>query len=68
MTMIQPSRAIVLTLLIIATSLRAKREQLLRTAYLTAARSEASVTNHLAKQIVDAQGKTPAMAPMAPGK
>ena len=52
----------------IATSLRAKREQLLRTAYLTAARSEASVVNHLAKQIVDAQGKSPAMAPMAPGK
>jgi peptidyl-prolyl cis-trans isomerase SurA len=52
----------------IATSLRAKREQLLRTAYLTAARSEASVVNYLAKQIVDAQGKSPAMAPMAPGK
>jgi len=52
----------------IATQLRAKREQLLRTAYLTAARSEASVVNYLAKQIVDAQGKSPATAPLAPGK
>jgi peptidyl-prolyl cis-trans isomerase SurA len=52
----------------IATSLRTKREQLLRTAYLTAARSEASVVNHLAKQIVDAQGKTPSLSPLAPGK
>ena len=52
----------------IATSLRAKREQLLRTAFLTAARAEASVVNHLAKQIVDAAGKAPAMAPLAPGK
>ena len=52
----------------IATSLRAKREQLLRTAYLTAARSDASVVNYLAKQIVDAQGKSPAALPLAPGK
>jgi hypothetical protein len=52
----------------IATSLKAKREQLLRTAYLTAARADASVTNFLARKIVEAQGKSLSMAPVAPGK
>ena len=52
----------------IATSLKAKREQLLRTAYLTAARADAAVTNFLARQIVTAQGKSPSIAPIGPGK
>jgi peptidyl-prolyl cis-trans isomerase SurA len=52
----------------IATSLRGKREQLLRTAYLTAARADATVTNYLARRIVEGQGKSPSLAPTAPGK
>jgi peptidyl-prolyl cis-trans isomerase SurA len=51
----------------ITETLRARREQLLRTAYLTAVRSEADVDNHLARRVVEAQGKMPALAPAAPG-
>lgn len=52
----------------IAQSLKQKREQLLRTAYLTAARADAAVVNYLARQIVSAQGKAPSIVPAAPGK
>jgi peptidyl-prolyl cis-trans isomerase SurA len=52
----------------IATSLKSKREQLLRTAYLSAARADAQVVNYLARKIVDAQGKSLSIAPAAPGK
>jgi len=52
----------------IATSIRGKREQLLRTAYLSAARSDAAVVNYLARRIVEAQGKAPSLMPGAPGK
>ena len=52
----------------IATSLKTRREQLLKTAYLTDARSSAAVVNHLAKRIVDGQGKAPSLVPVAPGK
>ena len=52
----------------IASSLRGKREQLLRTAYLTAARADATVANYLARRIVETQGKPPSLAPAAPGK
>ncbi len=52
----------------IATTLRQKREQLLRTAYLTATRADSTVTNFLARQLVTAQGKAPSLAPVAPGK
>ena len=37
--------------------LRGRREQLLRNAYLTAARSDAQVTNYLARQVVASNGK-----------
>jgi peptidyl-prolyl cis-trans isomerase SurA len=40
-------------------TLRARREQLLRAAYLTAVRSDAVVVNHLARRIVESQGKKP---------
>ena len=40
-------------------TLRGRREQLLRTAYLTAARSDANVVNYLARRVVEAQGKSP---------
>jgi peptidyl-prolyl cis-trans isomerase SurA len=41
----------------ISATLKGRREQLLRTAYLTAARAEAKVENYLARRLVDAQGK-----------
>jgi hypothetical protein len=46
----------------ISETLRARREQLLRTAYLTAVRSDADVVNHMARRVVEAQGKLPAQA------
>jgi hypothetical protein len=46
----------------ISETLRARREQLLRTAYLTAIRSDADVVNHMARRVVEAQGKMPAQA------
>jgi peptidyl-prolyl cis-trans isomerase SurA len=44
----------------ITETLRARREQLLRAAYLTAARSDADVVNYLARRVVESQGKMPA--------
>ena len=50
----------------IANGLKGRREQLLRAAYLTAIRNDAVVVNHLAKRLVDLQGKAlPAAAPAA---
>jgi peptidyl-prolyl cis-trans isomerase SurA len=43
----------------ITAALRGSREQLLRTAYLASARTDADVTNYLARRLVDAQGKPP---------
>jgi peptidyl-prolyl cis-trans isomerase SurA len=51
----------------ITEGLRGRREQLLRAAYLTALQSEAEVENHLARRVVESQGKVPTMAPAAPG-
>jgi peptidyl-prolyl cis-trans isomerase SurA len=48
-------------------TLRGRREQLLRTAYVEALRNKATVVNHLARRIVDSQGKLPpTIAPTAP--
>jgi peptidyl-prolyl cis-trans isomerase SurA len=41
----------------ITQALRARREQLLRTAYLTSARTDADVVNYLARRVVEGQGK-----------
>jgi len=41
----------------ITNGLKARREQLLRAAYLTAIRNEATVVNHLATRLVSLQGK-----------
>lgn len=46
--------------------LRGRREQLLRTAYLGALRSDAVVVNHISRRIVDSRTKTPPVAPAAP--
>ena len=43
----------------ISESIKARREQLLRGAYLTAARSDAKVENYLARRLVESQGKKP---------
>ena len=51
----------------ISEALKGRKEQLLRAAYLTAARSDAKVVNHLAKRLVEGQGKLQgAQAPAAP--
>jgi peptidyl-prolyl cis-trans isomerase SurA len=41
----------------ITESLRGRKGQLLRTAYITAAQSDANVTNYLARRVVETQGK-----------
>jgi len=40
-------------------TLRSRKEQLLRSAYLAIARDEAHVTNYLAQQVIEAAGKLP---------
>ncbi len=51
----------------ITQTLRGRREQLMRAAYVNALRNDAEVTNHLADRIVESQGKVPSLAPSAPG-
>lgn len=51
----------------ITATLRGRKEQLLRTAYLSAIRNDAVVVNHLARRLVESQGKMPSLAPTAPG-
>ena len=41
----------------ITETLKNRKEQLLRTAYLSAARGEANVVNHVARRVVESQGK-----------
>jgi len=48
-------------------TLRTRREQLLRTAYLTAVRSDAQVANHLARRLIESQGKMPSLQLATPG-
>jgi peptidyl-prolyl cis-trans isomerase SurA len=52
----------------IADTLRGRKEQLFRTAYLTAVRNEATVVNYFAKRLIAADGRPPGLAPSAPGK
>ena len=51
----------------ITNTLRDRKEQLLRAAYLTVVRTEADVTNYLARRLVESQGQMPTLAPAAPG-
>jgi peptidyl-prolyl cis-trans isomerase SurA len=51
----------------ITETLRGRREQLLRAAYLTALQDAANIENHLARRLVETQGKMPSLAPSAPG-
>ena len=50
----------------ITDTLRGRREQLLRTAYLAAARNKAAVVNHIAQRLVESQGKMPTLVPAPP--
>lgn len=47
----------------ITEALKARKEQLLRAAYLTSLRDDADIVNHLAKRVVETQGKLPAAQP-----
>jgi peptidyl-prolyl cis-trans isomerase SurA len=49
----------------ITATLKGRREQLLRSAYLAAARTDADVVNYLARRVVESQGKAPGSAPAA---
>jgi peptidyl-prolyl cis-trans isomerase SurA len=51
----------------ITETLRTRREQLLRTAYLTAVRTDAQVDNYLARRLIESQGKLPSLQLAAPG-
>jgi parvulin-like peptidyl-prolyl isomerase len=52
----------------ITSTLRTRKEQLLRAAYLSAARDDATVVNYIARRLVEGQGKLPAgVLPAAPG-
>ena len=50
----------------ITETLRGRKEQLMRAAYLTNVRGDAQVVNLLAKRIVESQGKMPSLMPTAP--
>jgi peptidyl-prolyl cis-trans isomerase SurA len=47
----------------ITQTLRARKEQMLHTAYLSALRTDADIVNHLARRVVEAQGAVPNLAP-----
>jgi peptidyl-prolyl cis-trans isomerase SurA len=51
----------------IVETLRGRKQQLVRLAYLTAARGEARVVNHIARRVVEAKG-VPGAAPGQPGR
>ncbi len=52
----------------ISQSLKSRREQLLRSAYINALRNGAVIENLIAKRVVESQGKVPTLAPAAPGR
>jgi hypothetical protein len=51
----------------ITQTLRTRREQLLRAAYLASLRNDAQVTNYLASRLVASNGKLPNLPLAAPG-
>jgi hypothetical protein len=52
----------------IEATLRNRREQLLRTAYVEMVRNQATVVNHAARRIVESQGKLAPTPPAAAPK
>jgi peptidyl-prolyl cis-trans isomerase SurA len=51
----------------ITNTLKGRREQLMRAAFVNSLRNDVTVVNHLADRIVETQGKVPTLAPSAPG-
>lgn len=51
----------------ITETLRSRKEQLFRSAYLTVARADAKVVNHLARRLVESTGTMPGLQLSAPG-
>lgn len=51
----------------IGQELKARREQVLRSAYISSLRNGATIENLMAKRVVAAQGKVPSLAPGVPG-
>lgn len=52
----------------ITDTLRARKEQLLRTAYLTTVRGDAQVDNHFARRLLENRGVLPNLLPAPPGR
>lgn len=52
----------------ITETLREQKSELLRTAYLTALRTDADVTNYLARRLVESKGEMPSLQMAAPGQ
>jgi peptidyl-prolyl cis-trans isomerase SurA len=52
----------------ITDALRARKEQVLRSAYLAVVRNEATVENHLARRLVENRGTMPNLLPAPPGR
>ena len=52
----------------ITSTLRGRKEQLLRTAYLAALRNDAAVVNLVAKRVLESPGGLPTLVPKAPGR
>ena len=50
----------------ITATIRGRKEQLLRMAYLTSIRGDAQVVNYLARRLVEAKAITPAILPAGP--
>ncbi len=48
-------------------TLKQRKEQLLRTAFLSAARNDATVVNAMARRVLESPDKLPALMPAAPG-
>ncbi|MEP7116162.1 MAG: peptidylprolyl isomerase [Acidobacteriota bacterium] len=51
----------------ITNTLKQRREQLLRAAFLSAVRNDATVVNVIAKRVLESPGKLPTLMPAAPG-
>ena len=51
----------------ISETLKARREQLVRSAYVTAARGDAKVINHLAHRLLESKAPMPTLKPSSPG-
>ena len=51
----------------ITETLRSRKDQLLRAAYLTSVRNDAVVVNYLARQLLESSGTLPSLQPTAPG-